>query len=568
MAALACRQPAGPGRDTAETLPLTSHPTDSAPPGSSRPEDSSVPTQTAGVPPIFEAPFLWDALVLEGAQDLGFVPGDEPTPVAPGPVTFAEVGFPAGLGFGANGGNLHGVGLAFVDVDADGLDDLLVINGVSPTTTYDSVLWHNLGGGGFEDATASSGISAVLAGKDGYSVAAGDLDADGDVDLYVGAHPNDVLLLNAGDGTFTDGTVAFGAGGPASAAGLADAKIVGLGDYDGDGLLDVLSASSTFVSPGPNGYVLHGGGAAGFTDTTTATGFFAPPEGTPCAVMWSDFDADGRSDAAIWNDIGDPTANRVLLHSDGVGFTDVHALKGWTNAISSPMGIDSVDLDRDGFADWFVGNSGPSLLLLSLNGGWIDAAEAAGIATTNAWGLGFEDFDSDRWWDLFVGQSGSDPHLVLTNSGVVPPLFTTTEVTHQYLFPGNLPVAFADYDRDGDTDVATVGVSGQRVELFRNDTDRGTAHWLQVRVDAAPGDGARGGVTARVVVGVGDVVLWRDITGGSSRSSQNALYARFGLGQRTGADWVGVLWPDGRQVAATGIPGDSTLVVNGDLLTY
>lgn len=111
------------------------------------------------------------------------------------------------------------------------------------------------------------------------------------------------------------------------------------------------------------------------------------------------------------------------------------------------------------------------------------------------------------------------------------------------------------------------GTGGESIGLYRNDTDRGTARWLEVRVDVAPGDGAAGGVTARVVVSVAGTVSWRDITGGSSRASQNALSARFGLGHHTGAEWVAVLWPDGRQVAATNVPGDATILFNGEAVT-
>ena len=62
-----------------------------------------------------------------------------------------------------------------------------------------------------------------------------------------------------------------------------------------------------------------------------------------------------------------------------------------------------------------------------------------------------------------------------------------------------------------------------------------------------------------VVVMTGADVQFRDLTGGSSRASQNAMSVRFGLGQWTGADWVAVLWPDGRQTVVTGVEGDQVL---------
>ncbi|HHO51169.1 MAG TPA: hypothetical protein ENK18_09935, partial [Deltaproteobacteria bacterium] len=98
-----------------------------------------------------------------------------------------------------------------------------------------------------------------------------------------------------------------------------------------------------------------------------------------------------------------------------------------------------------------------------------------------------------------------------------------------------------------------------RMNLFRNDSDRGSNHWLEVRVPSVPGTGALGGVSGRVVVQTPDRTWFTDITAGSSRASQNAMSARFGLGPWDGATWVAVLWPDGRQSVVVNVPGDQVL---------
>ena len=82
-----------------------------------------------------------------------------------------------------------------------------------------------------------------------------------------------------------------------------------------------------------------------------------------------------------------------------------------------------------------------------------------------------------------------------------------------------------------------------------------------MQVAASPGTSEGSGVSARVVVRAGDDVWWRDVVGGSSRASQNALTTRFGIGHRTGVDFVGVLWPDGRTLAAVNVEGDTRLVL-------
>ena len=107
--------------------------------------------------------------------------------------------------------------------------------------------------------------------------------------------------------------------------------------------------------------------------------------------------------------------------------------------------------------------------------------------------------------------------------------------------------------------MATATTDGSRVQFFHNETDVGTQRWLEVRVLRSPETGDAGGISARVAVKTGDVIQFRDLKGGSSRASQNAISVRFGLGQWTGAEWVAVLWPDGRQVVRTGVEGDQRL---------
>jgi hypothetical protein len=97
------------------------------------------------------------------------------------------------------------------------------------------------------------------------------------------------------------------------------------------------------------------------------------------------------------------------------------------------------------------------------------------------------------------------------------------------------------------------------MQLYRNETDLGTNRWLEIRVPVTPGTGTKGGITGRVLVKTGGLVQFRDIAGGSSRASQNAMSVRFGLGQWTGAEWVAILWPDGRQVVVRNVEGNQVL---------
>ncbi len=512
------------------------------------------------LPPDFGGEGLWAPIDFSGAADRGEPTGPVPLDqqVAAGPITLVDVREAAGLSGVVAGGNSHGVGVAFTDIDGDDWADIVVISGIGNSTgeVFSSWLLRNRGNGTFEDATSSSGLASILEGRDGYSISAGDLDGDGDIDLYVGAQPTDILLRNRGDGTFEDATSSAGAGGPASDPGLVGngkSKVVSLGDIDDDGDLDIVSASSTL--PPPGAYMLRNDGDGVFSDITVDSGVSIDPRGNPCAVLWSDYDTDGDRDLWIWNDRG----GKVLLRNDGGRLTNVTTAAGLDAVqIGNPMGIDAADIDHDGDLDYYVSNIGNNPLLRNNGDGtFVDITQTAGTGGQYGWGLGFEDFDADGWADLFVAQEDDRPELVFHNLGQDPPAFEEMAVPHPPIINGgaahNVAVAFADYDHDGRTDVLTARTDGSPVVLYRNETDQGTHGALDIVVRPSPEAEPGGGVGARVAVSTGELLQFRDISGGSSRASQTELTVRMGLGQVRGADWVAVLWPSGRQAVVRNV---------------
>jgi hypothetical protein len=521
------------------------------------------------LPPDVGGEPLWTDLDGAGAVDLGEPTGEVPPAdrMQPGPITLAEVTDAAGLAEVAAGGNTHGVGIAFVDIDGDDWADIVLVNGTNNATgdTYPSRLLRNRGDGTFEDVSTTSGLAAILDGIDGYSIAAGDLDGDGDIDLYIGAQPTDILLRNRGDGTFEDATSATGAGGPASDPTLVSngkSKVVNIGDFDNDGHLDLVSASSTLTPPSPGAYLLRNRGDGTFEDVTQQSGIRIHPTGNPCAVMWSDYDTDGDRDLQIWNDRG----GHVLLRNDGGALVDVTTTSKLDEVlIRHPMGIDAADIDHDGDLDYYVSNIGDNPLLRNNgNGTFVDITDLSGTSGQYGWGLGFEDFDNDGLADIFVAQEDDRPELVFHNRGGAPPAFDRIEVPHRPVLDQNaahnVAVGFADYDHDGRTDVVTARTDGSNITLYRNETELGTHGWLHVSIETEPGElETTDGIGARVAVGTGELIQFLDITGGSSRASQTEHTARFGLGHVRGADWVGVLWPTGRQALLRNVGADQRL---------
>ncbi|MEQ1568658.1 MAG: CRTAC1 family protein [Myxococcota bacterium] len=490
------------------------------------------------------------------AEDLGHAPSFSEPPSS-GPLVFVDGAEAAGLGAAVGGGNQHGVGIGLVDLDGDGWLDLVLANGRSNVTgaVTPSALYWNAGDGTFVDGTAALG--GALDGRDLYSVAAGDLDNDGRVDLVFGAQPADVLLTNLGARRFADRSSAL-VGPRSDPAAVADgrSKIVSIGDLDADGWQDVVSASSTLPDPGVT--VAHNLGGGAFEDWTAHTGAVIAGDGNPCAVMFTDYDNDGRRDLWIWNDRG----GHVLLHNTGGGVLENFENTADRVSIRNPMGIDGADIDLDGDLDYYVSNIGGHPLLENQGDGtFVDVTSRWDADGDFGWGLAFEDFDLDGLPDLYVTQEDDRPVLVYHNvGGAFDRSAIPTGGTVHASAAHNVPAATGDIDRDGRVDAVWVRTDGSPLVLHHNQTDVTGRHWLEVEVADTPGTGERGGIGARVVVRTPDGrTQFRDITAGSSRASQSALSVRFGLGGWDGAELVFVAWPDGRALRLENVPGDRTL---------
>jgi len=144
-------------------------------------------------------------------------------------VGFKDGTVAAGVGDAGN----NGVGVAFGDVDGDGDSDIYVVN-----HGQSNKLFLNDGSGGFTDGTVAAGVGDE---GFGYGAAFGDVDGDGDLDLYVVANGRQAnkLFLNDGSGGFTDGTVVAGVGDTGN-----DGVGVAFADVDADGDLDLYVVNS------------------------------------------------------------------------------------------------------------------------------------------------------------------------------------------------------------------------------------------------------------------------------------------------------------------------------------
>ena len=468
---------------------------------------------------------------------------------------------------------MMGGGLCWLDYDADGWLDLFVVNSWSESEAAHwreegglprSALFHNEGGT-FTDVSRRSGADLEVRGN---GCAAADVDLDGHTDLYVTTDTYDALLWNQGDGTFTE--IARDAGVDAYGwhAGVT------VGDLDGDGLPDVFVTGYTdpnapiegsldgyptnhrgvrdllYLNEGPDA-----GGRPTFREVGELVGVDGgDPEHGLGAVM-TDADGDGRLDVFVAND-EDP--NRLYLNepsAGGVGFRlrDV-AGQAAVDDGNAGMGVAAADYDGNGLVDLFVSNSrgqGHAVHRATRpQPGYVDArGDFAGTHALTGWGDAWVDLDRDSDLDLVVANGDipvtnladdAEPVQVLENrsTGSIQRFADLGRQpgAGERLLTNGRGLAAADYDNDGDPDLAVNSIGGPLL-LLENTATGG--NWLAVSLPGAL-PGAR--VTARLPDGRR---LVREVQAGGSYLSSGDPRVLFGLGAAVRVPSLVIEHPDG-----------------------
>ncbi len=548
-------------------------------------------------------------------------------------VLFQDVTSQAGLS------SVGAVNMAWADYDNDGYPDLLVgcsrlfRNGGPPDFTFTDVttqagingdhgtwadidndgdldlycagqgqsarLWRNDGDGTFTEITDfdGNGTRDMTVNSPSVAGAWGDHNLDGFVDMFVGNYERtgnadcdvDTLWQSNGNNTFTDVTTPAGIYAGENAIVNADPGLCARGvtwtDYNNDGWLDVYVSNYRLDS----NVLFQNTGNGTFSQVAASRGIDGHPNGSGTGTSWGhslgteffDMDNDGDMDAHTsnlahwWGTAGFGHDISYLWRNNGAaggyGFTDVRAQSGMRAYTPNPFdstndfeeaGPGWADFDNDTIPDLYVNRFYP------FRQNWGTLYHGTGVVSDVAQ---FQDVS-----DPANGDCGGEPNPANTTVG-------PTCLKRWYSWNA----VWADYDRDGDLDMAVTGNNrfyectstgiegcasadpGNRdtwpqpsyLWLFRNDVGS-VNNWLHLRLVGQVGN--RAAIGARVEVAVGAITMMREVSGGHGyHAAQSDLPVEFGLGAATEASTITIRWPSPGFPTSmfAGVAGNRRLVV-------
>lgn len=478
-----------------------------------------------------------------------------------------------------------GTGVAIFDYDNDGLPDILLVNGDrfqqsgAPTTP---LLYHNLGGLKFEDVTNKAGLTHTGWGQ---GVCAGDIDNDGNVDLFMTEWGQNVLYRNQGNGTFRDET---------QARGLTSAKTrwstgCAFVDFNRDGALDLMVVHYIEFDPaktphpgeksqcqwkglpvicGPRGLpgetisLYQNDGYGHFTDVSDRMHITTPKDYYCFSPLVADFDNDGWPDIYV---ACDSTASLYFHNLKGQRFEEIGVQAGVAyndeGREQAGMGVAAADFRHSGRFDIFKTNFADDTHTFYRNDGansFTDATIDTGLAVNTrylGWGTAAIDFDNDGWKDLILANGHVYPEV---DTGHTGEKFKQGRLLYWNRGDGQFydlssqagsgisavhssrGLAVGDLNNDGNEEIVIVNM-GEAPSLLRNVAPP-LGHSILIRALTATN---RDAIGARVTVNASGQTQIDEVRSGGSYISQNDFRLHFGLGKATSAN-LSIQWLDGK----------------------
>lgn len=510
------------------------------------------------------------------------------------PINFVDVTENSGIQFqhfyGERGSRIAedmGSGIAWIDYNNNGWQDLLLVNYAGPLHMADVdllkspatlTLYRNNGDGSFTDVSDEAGLNIPIRGM---GAACADINNNGWIDCLVTGFGRNFLYRNNGDGTFTDiseesgiaqfaGFWAGAAWGDYNLDGYVDLYITGYLDYFEISGLENLTHLHEPPSINPSVFepvrnlLFRNNGDGTFTEVAEEAGV-ANPDGRSLEASWVDLTYNGLPDLYVANDVSDNMLYRNM--GDGTFINIGYSAK--VADYRGSMGMAFGDWDGDEDIDIFITHwiAEESALYNSLwsddDDGMIffrDDADLLGLGQSSlryvGWATSFLDIDNDGRPDLFVvnghtNQNRQNPkELIAMNDQVywnrsnVDGFYDISPVAGSYFsetFVGR-GGAYADFNNNGKLDLFILNHNGPGI-LLENRSETGH-NWLQVHLTGVSSNRSAIGAKLRLVTCKG--VQIKQVGSQSSYLSQNSLVQHFGLGNADIVDLLEIEWPGGK----------------------
>ncbi|MBT5073052.1 MAG: CRTAC1 family protein [Kordiimonadaceae bacterium] len=407
---------------------------------------------------------------------------------------------------------------AWGDFDNDGDLDLAI-----SFKTGDVRLYEN-NEGSFKNIGPKVGLPTE--GKETRSVAWGDYNGDGYLDLYVGSNRNGNELYRNDQGKgFSEVGVSLGVDIP-----HVSTRQINWIDYDNNGTVDLFVADrvgANYLFQNDNGVFVNVSKEVGLADERPTVG-----------ACWFDYNKDGFLDLFMANQSG--TTDAFYKNEGGI-FTDIAPELGMEGdkRRNDQGGVDCAvgDYDNDGDFDLFVANYGRNYLYENNgSGGFSEVSEKMGIRGDNHMvGASWGDYDNDGWLDLYVaGYKGPAENRIpvdrlFHNEG---DRFSEVNTVGTPLSGADHGIQWADFDQDGDLDLSLTegyNIKGHH-PLLKNELPPERAESsLQIEVLDEKGLKSRAGAEVRLYDRSSALVGSRLVSTGDGYNSHSSGPVHFGL---------------------------------------
>ncbi|WP_298896866.1 CRTAC1 family protein [uncultured Psychroserpens sp.] len=451
--------------------------------------------------------------------------------------------------FTMDGGNSHGI--AFGDYNNDGYPDIYVSN-----LNEKDFLYKNIGNGSFARVKNNIVVDSE------YNTASAnwvDFDNDGDKDLFLAVGSthepeNNVLYINSGNDKFKL-AIESKVGDLINYKGSTES--VTWGDLDNDGDLDMFEVNWKVQ---PNLLYINQGNGTFKQDSISG---ITNNLDWAITANWIDFNKDNQLDLFVARQgypISAGNNNNIQLSSDNslyIGTQEEQLNNAFNqydplvssggNSITSSWG----DINNDGYLDVFIGNfdNQGNFLFLNQEGKGFERVYNDPVVNDKAFSIGssFGDLDNDGDLDLFVSNGYQEPEknfLYLNNGDGSFTKVNSGIITQEKTI--NVANVLEDFDNDGDLDVFVVSRDGNNNLMYRNEINSSN-NWLKIKCVGVQSNKGALGVKIKISYRENskDKIQYRELHQLSGYGAHGESIIHFGLGKQKVVDKIEIIWPSG-----------------------